>query len=716
MEVIISEFAPLRLQKGDTIILSKSTDKRDMYIVFKRLKRGYLVRKNGQEDQKLWSNDKIYSYYVEGKLEHFAANLSALEQKSAELLESSWDSWTRKTRFEAERREAYCIYADKLHRRGIKLQAAWERAAKTVYRKNSEIWLHKLIRFQAVLEAEVARRSRKPLSVIINQTEVKLEKPSQWAIRDWYRNWKKSGQDIRALIPQFHNRGDRTPRFEQKRHLQLEENKPLCVYGAMELIAKKHFIKQPRVPVSFAYGKLVALCKEQKPKIKAPSETTFRRYIKNSFTEFEEYEARYGKRAAFFRFNLFERREPPERPLQEVEIDHTLLDVFVRSPLGHVARPWLTLLICRTTRCIIGMHIGFEGPSYEAIQRAVVHAMSPKNLNGISGIKHRWFCHGLIETIITDRGKDFLSISFKNAARDIGFNIVHLPGRCPYLKGAVERFFGTLNIRVLVSLPGSTASRTDQVYDPEKKARFTLEEITFKVVQWIVDDYHYTRHDTLNCTPAQRWDEKVKLHGVRPIPSFDRLMMLTGESLTRKIINTGIVIDGTTYASPKLEKLRKRRNGLTRKWAIRRNNYDLGHIWVLDPELHKSIKVPAVHQKTAKGITKYQAKAHLGLARKMTKKNERITDETVIEAMAAAQTQAQKSGQPRQKSRYLGLGAFTTPIAGGDPKLAILKADDDHCRKKKSTKKVKKRLKSAQENTSLYDQLIAQKLAGGETT
>ncbi len=59
------------------------------------------------------------------------------------------------------------------------------------------------------------------------------------------------------------------------------------------------------------------------------------------------------------------RMPPPiSRPLELVQIDHTLVDVVVvdelaRKPIG---RPWVTLAINVATRAVLGFHCGeFEG-------------------------------------------------------------------------------------------------------------------------------------------------------------------------------------------------------------------------------------------------------------------------------------------------------------------------------------------------------------------
>ncbi len=71
--------------------------------------------------------------------------------------------------------------------------------------------------------------------------------------------------------------------------------------------------------------------------------------------------------------------EPPAvtAPLEQVQIDHTVIDLIVvddrdRQPIG---RPYLTLAIDVFTRCVLGMVVTLEAPS--AVSLACASCMSP---------------------------------------------------------------------------------------------------------------------------------------------------------------------------------------------------------------------------------------------------------------------------------------------------------------------------------------------------
>jgi putative transposase len=263
--------------------------------------------------------------------------------------------------------------------------------------------------------------------------------------------------------------------------------------------------------------------------------------------------------------------------------------------------------------------------------------------------------------IITDRGLEFLSESFRRAGKLVGFAVVNLPGRCPYLKGIVERFFGTLNIRVLSHLEGTTLCRSVETYNPQRRVRFDLGELTQMIVRWIVDDYHQTRHPSLGKTPMVRWTEQVDKFRVRPVPSFRLLVTQLGETVKRKVGNTGISWENHTYASDQLEKLRYRRGGLKKDWEIRIDPYDRGEVFVLDEDRRTWISVPCTQQKTSRGITKFQMRLHMRIARRMTPAGEEVTPAIIEKAMEICATKARK-GRARQAQRYLADGALATAV------------------------------------------------------
>lgn len=655
----MADSSPLRLMRGDTLIVTDQSSSRRLLVIEPR-RRGYLLRPQDGPDLE-WSHDQMFEHYVAGTLEHFPANLQALDAKLADVLQADWESWPEHLRFSAECRETYCLYVDRLCAKGVAQKASVRRAARTVFRRHHFVWAIQANRFDSSACSEQEKRRRKGISALETDPIQEFKQPSPYAVRDWYARWTRCGRDVRALIPQFHNRGHREPRKTCKRHLQTDAGTPLCVYGAMQYVARTVYMKVPRVPKKFAYRELERVCKLEG--FDLVSNTTFNTFLRRHFTDFEEYRARYGAKAAFFKYHLFARREAPERPLEEVEVDHTLLDVFVKDIHGRVERPWLTLLICRATRCIVGLHISFDVPSYATLARAVTHALCPKDVSQIPGVENSWSCHGVPDAIITDRGLEFLSESFRTAGRQIGFAVINLPGRCPYLKGTVERFFGTLNIRVLSRLEGTTLSRTSEFYDPAADARFTLGELTAKIVRWVVDEYHQELHQSLGTSPMAKWSELVDKFKVRPIKSFRHLITLLGDKVNRTVQNTGIDWEGHTYRSEELERLRQRRGGSSKKWEIRCDPYDRGEVWVLDEQRRTWIAVPAVHQKSARGVTKFQSRLQLRVARQMVPDGEPITD-AVLEKAADLCTRDALTSHSRSALRYLANGALPTPVLG----------------------------------------------------
>lgn len=402
-----------------------------------------------------------------------------------------------------------------------------------------------------------------------------------------------------------------------------------------------------------------------------PSITTFNIFLRHRYDAFDEYRARFGPKMAYLKFHLFKRRALPERAMEEVEVDHCLLDIFVMDSAGRVARPWLTALICRATKMIVGIHLGFDPPSNETLARAVLHAMLPKIMTGV-GAENDWPCMGGFDMLITDRGLEFLSKAFQLAGNQLKFAIVNLPGRSPWLKGTVERFFGTLGVRVLSRLEGSTAAKAADWYDPQARARFGLGDLTGMIVRWIVDEYHEADHGTLGTSPRQRWRELAENAldgGVRvPRPFKDVFRMLGEGGTTRVIENTGIPFQNNHYISADLEAFRRTHDG-KKPVEIIAEYYDRSFIWA---KLGDDWRVvPAVNAAELKGTNRYANRVINSLARKLTPKGEEVTETTIERARMQLEEEAQTLNG-RGALRFLSVGALATDVMGNDGRLAVL--------------------------------------------
>ena len=476
----------------------------------------------------------------------------------------------------AERRLAYVQAAEREMPKFRAALDAFGSAADLIHAEHGAAW-GRMARDKAAAERAQeksrARRRRALEEVDLDQFNWIPSKPNPWTLRLWFRLWKENGRDVRLLLPAYHRRGNRASRYT----VSMVADRP-DTYQCMDLAISDAFLTMPRRNKEYAYQAYRRLCAE-KDVADVVHFSTFCTRIKTKVDAFEEYRARNGSRAAYLRFHVFHRTKPPERPLEEVEVDHCLIDVFAIHPVTgkNLGRPWLTAILDRATRVILGVHLSFAPPSYATLMRAMAHAMWPKDLSGIDGLQHDWPCHGVWDMIFTDNGKEFHSHSLMNTAAIMQFTVVHLPAKHPWLKGAIERLWRTMGIQVYSLMEGATLSKTPDHYDHVERANMSLDDIRRRTVRWIVDEYHHNKHGTLGCTPMQRWFDLVDRYPVRPVPDFDHVIRLTGEIRMVAIGNVGVEINGQLYVDvdertgafgARLRAMRSRRDGLKARWTV----------------------------------------------------------------------------------------------------------------------------------------------------
>lgn len=135
------------------------------------------------------------------------------------------------------------------------------------------------------------------------------------------------------------------------------------------------------------------------------------------------------------------------------QVDHTQVDVLVVDQTGAlIGRPWLTIVVDSHSRCIIGMHLGFDAPSAAVVCLALRHAILPKAYGAVYQLQHAWDAYGLPQYLYTDGGKDSQSTRLEQIA--MALEIALEVRRRPSDGGIVERPFGTFNTEFFSSLPG----------------------------------------------------------------------------------------------------------------------------------------------------------------------------------------------------------------------------------------------------------------------
>jgi putative transposase len=197
------------------------------------------------------------------------------------------------------------------------------------------------------------------------------------------------------------------------------------------------------------------------------------------------------------------------RPLEVVQIDHTLVDLIVvheetRVPLK---RPWLTLAIDVFTRMITGFYLTMDPPSRLSVSLCLLHAVYDKS----AWLKEReidatWPIAGLPEYIHTDNGADFRSKAYIRGCRNEGIEIIWRPPGVPHYGGHIERLIGTM-MGLIHLLPGTSFGNPIErgEYDSKKNSAMSLRELECYLGWEITGGYHERIHSGLMRSPLAVW-------------------------------------------------------------------------------------------------------------------------------------------------------------------------------------------------------------------
>jgi putative transposase len=432
-----------------------------------------------------------------------------------------------------------------------------------------------------------------------------MDAPSFATVASWIRNYRRAGEDVRALINRDHAKG--------RRELELDPIVDQIIDDAIDEIymtLERQDIEKVRAHACGLIAKR-NIGRLPSAQLTKPSYALLKRKI-YEISPYERWCARYGKRIADIKFRASGQVRLTETPMARASMDHTRLDVMVVDdktglPLG---RPWLTLLLDEATRYVLGYYIGFEEPSSVSVTRAIRCALMPKTnlLLAYPDIKSQWDAWGVLREIIVDNGLEFHGEVIRAGAGRFGITIQFTPRKKPWFKGKIERYFGTLGTDLLSTIPGKTFSSVLEKndYDPSKHAVLRLSTLREIICTWIVDVYHNKPHHGLEkATPAQAWAQTIS--GVdRWLPESSlQVESAFSRSETRRLTHKGIEHDSLFYNGPDMQVLRKA-FGSEIDVEIRVMDEDLGSLIVVSPDKSQLISVPAVDQRYAAGLTRWQ--------------------------------------------------------------------------------------------------------------
>ncbi|NOI36097.1 transposase [Vibrio cyclitrophicus] len=445
--------------------------------------------------------------------------------------------------------------------------------------------------------------------------------PSASSIYRYWRAFKKSDFQLSSLIPKVTtgNTGKNVP----------EELEPLIQEAIKDYFsAEKQTAASAYLTLESEVSRYNEIHDTQHTLFSIQS---FRTRI-SKHSEYEKVLLRKGKNAADVVFRKVGQRPVTTRALERVEADHTRLDLFVIDentgiPLG---RPWLTLLYDVHTKSIVGFYLGFEPPSYLSVSLALENAILPKDYvkELYPSVSGTWPCYGLPEHLVVDNGAEFNSKDFKISCKELKIKVKKNPTKKPWLKGSVERYFRTINNRLLSRIPGKSFSnifeRKD--YDPLKNAvidRVLLQEM---VHIWLVDVYQNGKNRLENNIPNLSWVEAVR-SSLPPRPfkgTREQLKFNLGKNHQVALDKNGIRLGATIrYSSKRLARYWGQHTIENKSFQVRIKYAPscLGRVYVLDEDNEEFFAVEAVDADYAYSVSEWLHKTCCNFARRHIRKN-----------------------------------------------------------------------------------------------
>lgn len=460
-------------------------------------------------------------------------------------------------------------------------------------------WLHQVLAYYEYHGWQ--HLTRRQLKVFVDQLEESA--PSVASLERWLKAFLESSGDIRSLVPQTQRQGG----LGQTR---LKASVEQIIIDVLESCAREPRHRTPDQVYTHILNRLADenRFRDANDQLEPPSRATLYRRLQSA--GIQNVIRRSASRSERQRAGDIDGSVSVSRILERVEIDHTPLHLFVvdfedRLPIG---RPTLTLATDSYSKMPFGFDVSFHPGSYLTVMRCLRHGILPKpDVQDLYKTVNPFPVYGLPETIIVDRGKEFIGQSLTDALGMLG--IIHevMPGRTPWYKGSIERFFRTQNQGLLEGLPGYTFgnifSRGD--YDPVKDACISLSAFRELLHIFLLDIYAQRWHEGIQDIPAKRWRVSLQT-GLQPCLYHDaeELRIILCASEERVLTRQGIAWETLFYHSSDLAQLRAVVGG--ERVRFRYDPDDLGEIYLFDQVQSRWLTVPAVNQAYARGLSLYK--------------------------------------------------------------------------------------------------------------
>ena len=442
--------------------------------------------------------------------------------------------------------------------------------------------------------------------------------PAVSSLARWLTTYEQSGLNVISLIPKtaFRRTAPRTPDW---------------VMGVAWASMRSHYFKRGGLTLRATFESYLRVHESKAHTLGSPggsvsplSWSSFWRLCQ-TVPAYERDRVRKGATYAERKWRKSSGGVYATRPLERVEMDHTMLDTYVIDderciPLG---RPILTMIIDSFTNYILAIYISFEGESLGRVAKSIRMALTLKDdVVAAVGAKNEWITPGMWECLVVDNALAFQSPQLKRIANVLGCDLEFGPVRKPWFKGTVERFM--LEIAKLLPAEGRTQKPGEVAdpYDPYKSACVTFKALSSIIIKWAVDVLPFGIPERTLARPIDKLKEGLTIEPAPVLaPDLDELRFLTALQKSVSIGPGGVEFLWLAYRSPELADMARRQPQPTFKTSMRYDPGDLGAIWVNDPMTGDWISVPCLHPDYAEGLSVYQHKYLRARARATLRNN-----------------------------------------------------------------------------------------------
>jgi len=328
------------------------------------------------------------------------------------------------------------------------------------------------------------------------------------------RYWQR-GMCRNALLPDYVNSGARGMRrnpsqVKRGRPRVVREGRGCNVTPDMERIFRRvideRLLNQNNVSIPDAYASglnLLQAVLPKRPATELPTLEQFRYFYKREYHFTETLPSRMSAVdfAKDVRPVTGTSTAEVSGPGHRYQFDATVADIYLVSEQDRsliVGRPIVYIVIDVFSRMVVGMYVGFEGPSWVSAMVALANTVTDKveycRQYGVDIDASDWPVKGLPEVVLADKG-ELNGTKVEAFSQAFGVRIENASARRGDAKGIVERYFRTVQERFKPYASGvvqATTSRKRGGYDYRLDAKLTLPEFTKLIIASTL--YHNNFH------------------------------------------------------------------------------------------------------------------------------------------------------------------------------------------------------------------------------